>query len=287
VLRTLDDSIALKAALDEASSLLVVGGGFIGAEVATVARERGVAVTVLEAAPVPAVRALGPELGALLARLITENGVDLRTGVTITGFPDVGKRVAAQLSDGTVVEADIAVVGVGGAPEVAWVPAEGPGGEVLDLSNGLACGTTGRVAGLPGVWAVGDVANWSQAAGGSHRMEHWTSAGEEALVVARDILGAEPPPEALPYVWSDQFGMKIQQIGLPHRGEEIVALHGEGLDGGPIRGTVAAHFDGDRIVGVTGFGAPRFVVRYRASVLAGASRDEVLATAEALSQPRR
>lgn len=283
VLRTLDHAVALRAALDGAGSLLVIGGGFIGAEVATVAREKGLAVTVLEAAEAPAVRALGPRLGALAGRLMTENGVDLRTGVRITGFPEAGDRVAVDLIDGTRLDADVAVVGVGGAPETAWLPAEGPDGALVDTGNGLACGPTGRVDGLPGVWAVGDVANRADENGRRHRTEHWTNAGDQALVVARDVLGADAPPDAVPYVWSDQFGMKIQQIGLPHLGEEIVPLHGDGLSGGSVKGTVAAHLADGRLVGVTGFGAPRLVVRYRAAVISGAGRDELAETTAALA----
>lgn len=267
-LRTLDDSLALRAALGAASSLLVVGGGFIGAEVASAAVGRGIAVTVLEAAAVPAERALGAVLGGVAARLMTEAGVDLRTGTSLTGFVDGG----VVLADGTEITADVVVVGVGGAPELGWLATD----RTLDVADGLACGPTGRVHGLPGVWAVGDVAAWD-----GHRTEHWTSAGDQAAAVAHDILGVDPPPSTVPYFWSDQFGLKIQLIGHPTADAEVLPLLGAGLDGGPIRGTVAGYLVDDRLVAVAGFGAARHLARYRALVADGADRDAALELAAA------
>ncbi|WP_300011308.1 FAD-dependent oxidoreductase [Pseudonocardia sp.] len=272
-LRTLDDSVALRDALERIGSLLVVGGGFIGAEVAGAALDRGVAVTVLEALEVPAERALGPIVGALAGRLMSEAGVDLRTGTRLAGFVDGG----VELADGTRVAADAIVVGVGAVPELGWLPATGPDGSALDVSDGLACGPTGRVHGLPGVWSVGDVARWD-----GHRTEHWTSAGDQARAVAHDILGADPPPATVPYFWSDQFGLKIQLIGRADRADSVLALHGEGLDGGAVRGTVAGYLAGDRLVAVAAFGAARLVARYRPLVAEGADRGAALAMAGTL-----
>jgi 3-phenylpropionate/trans-cinnamate dioxygenase ferredoxin reductase subunit len=278
-LRTLDDALALRATLEKVSSLLVVGAGFIGAEVASSARTRGIAVTVVEALDVPAVHALGPQLGTVAGRLLTEGGVELHTGAEITRFADAQTGVAVELADGRQLGADAAVVGIGGVPRLDWLAGTG-----VDASRGLACGPTGRVHGLDGVWAVGDVAAWDDPLhGGRHRHEHWTSAGDQAAVVARDILGAPPPPAAVPYCWSDQFGMKIQILGRPELGDEVVPLHGAGLDGGPVRGTVAAYLSGDRVVAVAGFGAARLVARYRPLVAAYAPGAEARATAAALS----
>jgi 3-phenylpropionate/trans-cinnamate dioxygenase ferredoxin reductase subunit len=271
-LRTLDDALALRTELEKIGSLLVVGGGFIGAEVASSARSRGIDVTVLEALPAPSSRALGPALGALNGRLLTEGGVDLRTGVRLTGFADAGERVAVSLENGSTVEADAAVVGIGGAPDLGWLDGTG-----LDVANGLACGPTGRVHGVDGVWAVGDVAAWD-----GHRSEHWTSAGDQAAAAARDILGAEPPPAAVPYFWSDQFGLKIQLIGDPDEADELLPLHGEGLTGGTIRGTVAGYLAGGRLVAVAGFGAARLIARYRAHVGGDTDRAAALEFAASL-----
>jgi NADPH-dependent 2,4-dienoyl-CoA reductase/sulfur reductase-like enzyme len=265
-LRTLDDALALRAQLEKIGSLLVVGGGFIGAEVASSARSRGVEVTVLEALPAPSSRALGADLGAVAGRLLTEGGVDLRTNVRITGFVDGG----VALEDGSTVTADAVVVGIGGVPDLDWI-------EGVDASRGLLCGPSGRVEGLEGVWAVGDVASWD-----GHRSEHWTSAGDQAAVVARDIVGEEAPPATVPYFWSDQFGLKIQLIGRPDGADEVLPLHGTGLDGGPIKGTVAGYLAGGKLVAVAGFGAARLIARYRALVADGADRAAALEFAATL-----
>src|SRR6201991_3243188 len=131
-LRTLDDALALRTTLTKIESLLVVGGGFIGAEVASSARRLGVAVTVLEGLPVVLARALGPDVGEIAGRLLVEGGGDLRTGVTLTVFADpVGQSVGVELSDGTRLSADAAVVGIGGAPQLEWLAGCG-----LDVRNG-------------------------------------------------------------------------------------------------------------------------------------------------------
>jgi NADPH-dependent 2,4-dienoyl-CoA reductase/sulfur reductase-like enzyme len=284
-LRTLEDALALRETLGRIGSLLVVGGGFIGAEVASAAASRDIAVTVLEALPVPAARALGPELGALAGRLLTEAGVELRTGVSIKAFVDVPDGVCVELADGTSVRTDAGLVGVGAMPRLDWLPAD-----VLDETGGLHCSPTGRVHGMRGVWAVGDVSSWDDARsdgpgdGLPHRHEHWTSAVDQAVVVAHDILGAPPPAPAVPYFWSDQFGLKIQLIGRPELADapDVLPLHGTGLDGGPVRGTVAGYLAGGRLVAVAGFGAARYVARYRSLVTANAGEDAVREMAAAL-----
>lgn len=281
-LRTLDDALALRTTLEKIDSLLVIGGGFIGAEVASAARSRDIAVTVLEAMPVPAARALGPVIGELAGRLLVENGVTLHTGVQLAGFIDAVDRVAVQLADGRTFDADAAVVGIGGAPQLDWLADTG-----LDLGNGLACDASGRVHGLDRVWAVGDIAAWDDPVHGDrHRTEHWTSAGDQATVVARDILDADPPQPTVPYFWSDQFGLKVQLIGRPELADEVVSLHGEGMTGGPLRGTVAGYFAGEQLMAVAGFGAARYVARYRPLLAARAQRPAVLKTAALLSAPR-
>lgn len=281
-LRTLDDALALRSVLERIGSLLIIGGGFVGAEVASAARARGIAVTVLEALDVPAERALGRELGALAGRLMTEAGVELRTGTRTAGFVEGG----VELTDGTRCLADAVLVGVGGVPQLDWLAGAADlgvgdlGVGDLDVSDGLACGPTGRVHGLPGVWAVGDVARWD-----GHRTEHWTNAGDQAAAVAHDVLGVESGPRStVPYFWSDQFGLKLQLIGRPDRADSVVALHGDGLDGGAVRGTVAGLLAGGRLVAVAGFGAARYVARYRAAVADGVDRAAVCDTAASLAR---
>jgi NADPH-dependent 2,4-dienoyl-CoA reductase/sulfur reductase-like enzyme len=267
-LRTLDDSLALRAELAGAKSLLVVGAGFIGAEVASTAVGKGVATTVVEAAPVPLQRGLGTEVGAMAGRLIAEGGVDLRLGVAITEFTDG----AVVLADGTRLEADVMVVGIGGRPDLDWLTDTG-----LDLVDGVQCDEQGRVVGLDGVWALGDMASWTDPVlGGHHRHEHWTSTSDQAVVVARAITGTEAPPAAVPYFWSDQFGLKIQLIGRPDVADEILPLRGEGLSGGAIKGTVVGYLREGVLVAVAGFGAARYIARFRALLTQPTDRAAVL-----------
>ncbi|MGQ0572929.1 MAG: NAD(P)/FAD-dependent oxidoreductase [Pseudonocardia sp.] len=277
-LRTLDDAVALRAALVGARSLLVVGAGFVGAEVASSARTLGLDVTVLEALPVPSARAVGTQVGALCGRLLVEAGVRLHTGVGPVRLLDAGASFAVQTAGGAGVEADVALVGIGGTPRLEWLD----GAVAPDPSGGVGCGPTGRVHGLPGVWALGDVAAWDAGDGTRHRSEHWTNAGDQAAAVARDVAGAAPPAPAVPYFWSDQFGTKIQLFGRPDRADAVVALRGDGLAGGTVHGTVVGYTAGERLVAVLGFGAPRVVVRLRPLVARGASRAETEAAAAAL-----
>jgi 3-phenylpropionate/trans-cinnamate dioxygenase ferredoxin reductase subunit len=167
---------------------------------------------------------------------------------------------------------------------VSWLPPE-----VLESTGvgGVHCSPTGRVHGMQGVWAVGDVAAWDDPLyGRPHRHEHWTNAGDQANVVAHDVLGAPPPAPTVPYFWSDQFDLKIQLLGRPELADTMLPLHGTGLDGGEVRGTVAAYLAEDRVVAVAGFGAARYVVRYRPLVAAGATSAEVLEMAAGLGAPR-
>ncbi|MFV2178566.1 NAD(P)/FAD-dependent oxidoreductase [Actinomadura sp. LOL_016] len=274
-LRTVGDAVALRDTLARIGSLLIIGGGFIGAEVASAARRRGIAVTVIEALPVPSARVLGHRLGALAGRLLTEGGVTLRTGCPISGFESAGRdgRVAVRLADGEIVQADAAVVGIGGVPRIEWLDATG-----VDTTDGIACGPTGRVHGLAGTWAVGDIAAWDDPEhGGRYRHEHWTSAVDQAAAAARDILGLPAADASVPYFWSDQFGVKIQLVGRPDTADGILPLRGEGLDGGPVRGTVVGYTAGDRLVAVIGFGAAGAVARYRRLVTDGADSAKALA----------
>jgi NADPH-dependent 2,4-dienoyl-CoA reductase/sulfur reductase-like enzyme len=270
-LRTLDDALALRRALDSARSLLIVGGGFIGAEVAWAARRRGIAVTVLEALPVPCERVLGPAAGALAARLFTEAGIGLRCGVQVARIAD---DHTVELADGTVASADVVLVSIGAAPDLAWLADAGPrqhGGIACDY-RGLAALADGTRAGA--VWAVGDAAAWLDPVTGVHqRTEHWTTTTEQAALVARGILGdataAGGPSRLGPsYVWSDQFGLKIQVSGRTGGTADVRQLHGTGLAGGPVKGTVAGYYADGVLVGVASFGAPAQFMRCRTEMAA-------------------
>jgi NADPH-dependent 2,4-dienoyl-CoA reductase/sulfur reductase-like enzyme len=224
VLRTLDDAVALRAALERGPRVAVVGAGFIGAEVAASCRARGLGVTVVEPLPVPLERALGRELGAEIARIHREEGVDLRCGVGVAALE--GERVVRglRLADGTRVPADVVVIGIGVSPETGWLAGSG-----LALDDGVLCDAS--CAAAPHVVAAGDVARWPNALfDETMRIEHWTHAVEQGVHAARRLLhGAQAagPFTPVPLFWSDQYDVKIQLAGRPSAGDEVRVVHGD------------------------------------------------------------
>ncbi|MDQ2881192.1 MAG: FAD-dependent oxidoreductase [Actinomycetota bacterium] len=277
VLRTLEDCRALRGSISRARSLLVVGAGFIGAEVASTARTAGLEVTMLEALPVPFARVLGEQMGRLCARLQTDNGVTVRCGVRLVDFVDDGGGIVARLADGSVVAADCGVVGVGTVIDRGWLAGLG-----VPTEDGLFCDTTGLVEGTGNVYGVGDIAAWRHPTYGDRpRIEHWTSATEQAAVVAQHIAGAEVTrlADAVPYFWSDQYGLTLQLIGRCDLATSVEVLH----DPGVIKGTVAGYFADGALVAVLAFHAPRLLNRYRRLVAAGTSEQEVRSAAAELA----
>ena len=275
-LRTLEDCLAIRADLDAgARRLVVVGAGFIGSEVAATCRARHVDVTVLEALPAPMVRGLGPVLGEVLAGLHRDHGVDLRTGVGVAGVDGVERVERVRLADGSAVDADVVVVGVGVAPAAAWL--EGSG---LTIDNGVVCDES--LVAAPGIVAAGDVCRWPNALFGGElmRLEHWTNATEQGIAAGARLLvddDSEPMPFApVPFVWSDQYDVKIQVAGHV-RGDDRVEVVDGSLD---ERRFVAAIGRGDRLVGAVGFSRPRVLMQYRRLVAEGTSWDDALAVAE-------
>lgn len=277
VLRTLDDCRALRDSMSRARSLLVVGAGFIGAEVAATARTAGLEVTMLEALPVPFARVLGEQVGQLCAQLHTDHGVTVRCGVPLAGFAGSDGGIAARLADDTTVRADCGVVGVGTVIEDGWLA-----GLEVSSAAGLLCDSAGLVEGTSNVYAVGDIAAWRHPIIGDRpRIEHWTSATEQAAVVAQRLAGqtVTRQADAVPYFWSDQYGLTLQLLGRCDLATSVEVLH----DPGVVKGTVAGYFAGDSLVAVLAFHAPRLLNRYRRMVLTGASRHEVWSTAAELA----
>lgn len=226
VLRTMDDCSALQRDLATARRVVVVGAGFIGSEVASSCHGLGHEVTVIEALPLPLVRVLGPMVGEFAAGLQRANGVDLRLGVGVEAIEGDGRVERVRLSDGTVVEADVVVVGIGVVPATAWL--EGSG---LEIADGLVCDEAGVALGSEGrVVAAGDVARWTNPFfGTSMRIEHWTNASDQAAHAAKALLhggevaGAFAP---IPYFWSDQFGTKFQFVGVSAPTDEVTVVEG-------------------------------------------------------------
>ena len=270
VLRSLDDALGLAQELRARQRVAVVGAGFIGAEVASAARGHGCEVTVVEAADAPLQRALGREVGSAIGRLHAEHGTTLLTGTTVTGIRtgEDGRVAQLELSTGSVLPADVVVIGIGARPTTDWL--EGSG---LTVRDGVVCDTHCRAA--PGVFAAGDVARWVHPVLGPVRLEHWTNAREQAAAVAANILDPrQPAPYApTPYVWSDHYGHKLQVIGQPD--DQTAAQVIEGELGRP--GFVAAYLRDGRVVGAVGLDAGAKVVRLRRLVAARAPMAEVLA----------
>jgi NADPH-dependent 2,4-dienoyl-CoA reductase/sulfur reductase-like enzyme len=258
-LRTMDDCLALRAELERSPRVTVVGAGFIGSEVAATCRQRGLEVTVVEALAVPLLRVLGHRMGEVCGRLHPAHGVTLRLGVGVQGFDGREQVERVRLTDGTTIDADVVVVGIGVVPETAWL--EGSG---LTLADGVVCDAWCQAA--PGVVAAGDVARWHNPLFGiDMRVEHWSNAAEQAEFAARTLLrGSQgaPPFASVPYFWSDQYESKIQFLGHASPDDEVAVVEGSPDDGR----FVAAYGRQGRMVGALLFNRPARIARFRALI---------------------
>ncbi|WP_406451155.1 FAD-dependent oxidoreductase [Streptomyces sp. NBC_01622] len=261
-LRTLDDARALRDELALGGRLVVIGGGFIGAEVASTAYALGLDVTVIEAAPTPLAGPLGETMGGIVSALHEAHGVRLLCGAGVKGLSGEDRVDAVLLEDGRTVPADIVVVGVGARPCVEWL--EGSG---VELDNGVKCGADGRTS-LAGVVAVGDCASWYDPRAGFHRrVEHWTGARErpDAAVAALLSWGAaEPGVPRPPYFWSDQYGVKIQFAGHAAGADSVTVEEGAPGD----RSFLAVYRCGGQPVAVLAMDQPRLFTRWRKQLAA-------------------
>lgn len=265
VLRTLDESLALRSHAAQARRAVVIGAGFIGCEVAASLRGLGVDVVLVEPQPAPLASVLGVQIGELVARLHRAEGTDVRTGVgvsEIVGHTHVEKVV---LTDGSEVDTDLVVVGIGSRPATDWLAGTG-----VAVDNGVICDNVGRTT-VPHIWALGDVASWQDALGHQARVEHWSNVAEQARVLVPSLLGATPPEAVgVPYFWSDQYDVKIQCLGEPE-GDDVVHLVED--DG---RKFLAYYEREGALVGVVGGGMPGKVMKVRAKIAAGAAISEIL-----------
>jgi 3-phenylpropionate/trans-cinnamate dioxygenase ferredoxin reductase subunit len=261
VLRTLDDALAIRAALATGARVVVVGGGFIGAEVAWSCRALGLEVTIIDPVPALMTRGLGPELGEVLAGRHADHGVRLRLGRSVAGVEGSGRVERLVLDDGTILDADVVVVGIGADPAVGWLAGSG-----LPVDGGLCCDAWLRVHGTDSVYAVGDMARWpSSRYAAPLRLEHWTNAGEAAVAVAAALTGSPAPFDPLPYVWSDQLGTRIQVFGQVRPGDELVYV-----EGGPDGAEFVATSGGDGATqAVVALGARRAALRWERLLRSG------------------
>jgi 3-phenylpropionate/trans-cinnamate dioxygenase ferredoxin reductase subunit len=215
--RKLDDALALREHLTPGAPVVVIGAGFIGAEVAASARTLGCEVTVLEVAKIPLGRALGPEIGQVYADVHRERGVNLRTGVGAERIEGHGRAQRVVATDGRVHDASVVVIGVGLVPELDLARRSG-----IATGNGLIVDEYCRSSAAD-VFAAGDIANHpNRFLGRRIRIEHWQNAQHQGAAAAHNMLGQRKPFREVPWVWSDQYEHNLQVVGLPDPTQSMV-----------------------------------------------------------------
>ena len=215
-LRSLEDARGLGACLADQPRVAVVGAGFIGQEVAATARRLGCQVTLIEAAACPLAAVLGPVLGEWFAWLHRSEGVDVHTGCTVERVLGGNTVRRLRLSDGTILDVDLVVVGVGVAPELDWLASSG-----LCSDGQLAVGPHGQTS-APDVMAAGDVAaTFSPHAGCHVPGSHWEAAARQGAAAARVMLGLDPGRSSLSTFWTDQYGVRVQYVGHARPGDQL------------------------------------------------------------------
>jgi NADPH-dependent 2,4-dienoyl-CoA reductase/sulfur reductase-like enzyme len=265
VLRSFDESMALREHASAAHHAVVIGAGFIGCEVAASLRSMGVDVVLVEPQPTPLAAVLGEQIGELVARLHRDEGVDVRLGVGVAEVRGQGRVDTVVLTDGTELTADLVVVGIGSKPATDWL--EGSG---IEVDNGVICDAAGR-SNAPNVWALGDVASWRDATGHQARVEHWSNVADQARVVVPAMLGQDVPTNVVvPYFWSDQYDIKIQCLGEPEATDTVHLVEDDGRK-------FLAYYERDGVlVGVVGGGMPGKVMKARGKIAAATPIAEVL-----------
>jgi 3-phenylpropionate/trans-cinnamate dioxygenase ferredoxin reductase component len=262
VLRSLDDALGLRSTLDPGARLAVIGGGFIGLEVAASARQLGAQVTVLEALSNVLRPALGEQIGQAIAQLHREHGVDIRTNTTVEGpVTDDGRVTGLRLTGGDVVEADAVLVGIGVAPSTSWI-----GDEAIAVEDGVLVDPTLETS-VPGVFAAGDVARVSEVGElSTYRSEHWASAVEQGRTAGRNSVrevGDREQLATVPTFWSDQYDAKIRCAGTIPDPDDVEVIYAETE---PLRLVALAVRDRDVLAGVITIGKPSAVARCRAFI---------------------
>jgi 3-phenylpropionate/trans-cinnamate dioxygenase ferredoxin reductase subunit len=212
-LRSVEDSDAIRARIEAGGRLVVIGAGWIGAEVAASAREKGCDVTLLERDELPLERVLGAALGANYRDVHLDHGVQVIGGATLEAIGDDGVR----LSDGRVFAADFVVAGVGVAPRVGLAEAAG-----LPVDNGILTDEYLQTS-APGIFAAGDVANAMHPFYGERvRVEHWDNALHQGPAAARNMLGQQKAYDRIPYFFSDQYDVGMEYSGRATAWDEVV-----------------------------------------------------------------
>ncbi|MFJ6418691.1 NAD(P)/FAD-dependent oxidoreductase [Paeniglutamicibacter sp. NPDC091659] len=274
VLRTIDDALALHTALVPGARVVVIGSGFIGCESAATAASLGCTVTLVEGNTGPMERPLGSALSRGVRHLLAGCGIDCRERVSVVACLGDESCSGVELSDGTVVDAEVIIEAVGSMANIEWLAGNG-----LDLGDGVECDSHMRVLSadgkpLVGVVAVGDIARYPDVRNAlpARRVEHWATPSDTAKIAAPALvagLGNRPPAEApspLPTFWTDLFGLRINGIGSPAHADETRILEGEPLD--PEAGVAVGYYRNGTLIGVVNAGLPaQKNLQYRQLVL--------------------
>jgi len=258
VLRELADVAALRDALDACERLIVIGGGFIGGEVASSAAARGLAVTMIEALPAPLAGALGPEVGARVASLHESEGIEVLAGTAAHGCAESANGYEVTLEDGRVIRGDAVVLGAGMAPATEWLAGSG-----VELDDGIVT-DAGCQTSAPDVLAAGDCARWWNPRYATHmRVEHWDTAGRHGATAAAAALGEEVVFAPIPFFWSDQHGVKLQYVGYAPTWDDVQI---DDLD--PPRSFVARYQRDGELKAVFAASQPRAIAAARRELAA-------------------
>jgi 3-phenylpropionate/trans-cinnamate dioxygenase ferredoxin reductase subunit len=260
VLRTIDDAAALYPKLAPGRRVVVIGGGFIGCEIAVTAQKHGCQVTIVEPQPAPMAAALGSDLGSAIGELHRDAGVEIRNGVHVTRLTTAGDGAKVTLSDGSTLDADVIVESVGSHPNVEWLDGNG-----LDLTDGVLTDEHLAAVGADDVIAVGDVARFPNPRFDipARRVEHWCIPTDSAKHGVRTLLSQltgsalpDAPFAPLPSFWSDQGDIRIQGYGIPAIADDIEVLSGELTADGLRAGVVIGYRSGSRQVAVVAVNTP-------------------------------
>ena len=282
VVRTLDDTVRLRRDLERRPEhVVIVGGGFIGAEVAAACIGRGLRVTVLEVQEHPFDRMLGAEIGEAVMAGHRARGVIVRTGAAVAALHGTERVESVELATGEVLTTDLVVLGLGVTPCTGWLTGSG-----LAVDDGVECDNT-LLAG-PRVVAAGDVARWpNHRLGEFRRVEHWDNAIRQGRHAAQRLLaehghGAVADFTTVPWVWSDQYQDKLQVVGSTVGFEEAVVVHGSLADGRFL----ALYRRGDQLAAAVGFNQAKLVARYWRLLTRPVTWADALASAAAPTSTR-
>ena len=270
-IRELRESVSLRERLTAGSQIVVVGGGFIGSEVASTAAALGVKVTIVEALSTPFSRVLGATVGSLVAQLHADNGVEVITGAAVARVKTLGDdKGVVHLGDGSEIPASAVVVGIGCLPNTEWLGSSG-----LRIEDGVFTDEYCRAPGTDNVFAIGDVARWFDRRSNTHRrVEHWTNAVQQAQLVAHNIVNPDDRQAntKAPYFWSDQNGVKIQMVGRNELSDEVEVLRCDTALG---KRSIALYSREQQLAAVVAFGWPQVIPKMRRAWEQGASLEEV------------